>query len=75
MSQSQNVYVYTQKLHSQRAPVHVNKGTHTTISPPVIVLFVVPLPPEHPFNTNRPQNQSGVSATVPINNNTTVATC
>ena len=71
MSQSQNVYVYTHKPRSQRAPVRVNKGTHTTISPPVIVPFMVPLPPEHPFNINRPQNQSGISAIVPINNATT----
>ena len=71
MSQSQNVYVYTHKPRSQRAPVRVNKGTHTTISPPVIVPFMVPLPPEHPFNINRPQNQSGVSASIPINNTTT----
>ena len=71
MSQSQNVYVYTHKPRSQSALVRVNKGTHTTISPPVIVPFMVPLPPEHAFNTNRPQNQTGVSAIVPINNATT----
>ena len=39
---------------SQRVPVRVNNGTHTTFSPPVIVPFMVPLPPEHLFNTNRP---------------------
>ena len=71
MSQSQNVYIYTHKQHSQRAPARVKKDTLTTTSPPVMVPFVVPLPPEHPFNTNRPQNQSGVSATVPINKTTT----
>ena len=40
---------------------------HVTVVP-----FQVPLPPDHPFNINRPQNQSGVSATIPINNTTTI---
>ena len=52
MSQSQNVYIYTHKPHSQRANARVNKGSHTTISSPVIVPFVAPLPRGHPFNTN-----------------------
>ena len=74
MSQSQNVYVYTHKPRAQRKTQTHTKTTsqhslpyhHVTVIP-----FQVPLPPEHPFNTNRPQNQSGVSASIPINNTTT----
>ena len=69
MSQSQNVYVYTHKPQTQRTQSHVRKNTHNTVSTPVIVPFVQPLPPNHPFNTNVPQNQSGVSPNVTVNPN------
>jgi len=69
MSQSQNVYVYTHKPQTQRTQSHVRKNTHNTVSTPIIVPFVQPLPPNHPFNTNVPQNQSGVSPNVTVNPN------
>ena len=47
----------------------MRKNTHNTVSTPVIVPFVQPLPPNHPFNTNVPQNQSGVSPNVTVNPN------
>ena len=67
MSQSQNVYVYTHKPQTQRTQSHVRKNTHNTVSTPIIVPFVQPLPPNHPFNVNVPQNQSGVSPNIPVN--------
>ena len=69
MSQSQNVYVYTHKPHAQRTQSAVRKNNHNIISTPIIVPFVQPLPPNHPFNTNVPQNQSGVSPNNPLNTN------
>ena len=47
----------------------MRKNTHNTVSTPIIVPFVQPLPPNHPFNTNVPQNQSGVSPNVTVNPN------
>ena len=62
---TQNVYINTQR--QQRAQSSVPRRSHSTISTPIIVPFVQPLPPGHPFNNNAPQNQSGVSAHVPVN--------
>ena len=64
-TQTQNVYINTHR--QQRAQSSVPRNNHSTISTPIIVPFVQPLPPGHPFNTNAPQNQSGVSANVPVN--------
>ena len=62
---TQNVYINTQR--QQRARSSVRKSNHSTISTPIIVPFVQPLPPGHPFNNNAPQNQSGTSPNVPVN--------
>jgi len=64
-TQTQNVYINTHR--QQRAQSGVRKSNHSTISTPIIVPFVQPLPPAHPFNSNAPQNQSGMSANVPVN--------
>ena len=69
MSQSQNVYVYSHKTQAQRTQSHVRKNTHNTVSTPIIVPFVQPLPPNHHFNVNIPQNQSGASPNIPVNTN------
>ena len=64
-TQTQNVYINTHR--QQRAQSSLPRNNHSTISAPIIVPFVQPLPPGHPFNTNAPQNQSGMSANVPVN--------
>ena len=49
-TQTQNVYINTYR--QQRAQSSVRKSNHNTISTPIIVPFVQPLPPGHPFNNN-----------------------
>ena len=66
-TQTQNVYINTQR--PQRAQSSVRKTNHSTISTPIIVPFVQPLPPGHPFNNNVPQNKSGVSSNETVNPN------
>ena len=63
-TQTQNVYINTHR--QQRAQSGVRKSNHSTISTPIIVPFVQPLPQAHPFNSNAPQNQSGMSTNVYI---------
>ena len=50
-----------------RAQSDVRRSNHSTITTPIIVPFVQPLPPGHPFNNNIPQNQSGVSSNAVVN--------
>ena len=64
-TQTQNVYINTYR--QQRAQSSVRKSNHNTISTPIIVPFVQPLPPGHPFNSNAPHNQSGLDAHNPLN--------
>ena len=64
-TQTQNVYINTYR--QQRAQSSVRKSNHNTISTPIIVPFVQPLPPGHHFNNNAPHNQSGVDVRNPVN--------
>ena len=61
------MYINTQR--QQRAQSSVPRRSHSTISTPIIVPFVQPLPPGHPFNNNAPQNKSGVSSEETVNPN------
>ena len=64
-TQTQNVYINTYR--QQRAQSSVRKSNHNTISTPIIVPFVQPLPPGHHFNNNAPHNQSGIDVRNPVN--------
>ena len=64
---TQNVYINTQR--QQRVQSSVRKSNHNTISTPITVPFVQPLPDGHPFNKNVPQNKSGVSSNETVNPN------